>query len=222
MTQTEPHHWVTALNELVVPTKPIPAAASSINHLVESDFKWAKSKEKVLSLLEYAVPEEAIVVGHNSDFDKAFVAPALADRQWLDTLRLGRHLAPESDNHKNATLYYHLGGKKITWPLHDAAGDCAVTAAVLDMLVERYLAAGHPDDVEALIAFAELPILFPRMWLGKHKGKPFDEIKIDYLCWALDSLDLDRDQRFTIEHHIDEKRRMRRERFENNEVSAHA
>jgi hypothetical protein len=40
------------------------------------------------------------------------------------------------------------------------------------------------------------------MWLGKHYGKPFEEIDPGYLAWAFGNLKLDRDQRFTIECHL--------------------
>ena len=50
------------------------------------------------------------------------------------------------------------------------------------------------------------PSLLHTMRFGKHKGKTFEEIAGQgqgYLRWALANMDLDEDQKFTMQHYLE-------------------
>lgn len=210
---------------LVAPTKPLTADNSAIHGLIDEDFADAPGRDIALQRFDDKLfrwtrgadlSVRPILVAHFFEFDKGFI-PTLAERGGLCTKRLAYHLVIDAPNVSNLTLRYHFRDVarephiRALGDAHRAISDATVTAAIFPKLIDLYFAAGHPDDVDALIAFAESPILIKRMWLGKHYGKPFEEVPLDYFYWALDTLDLDIDQRFTLEHHREEQKRKRLE-----------
>ena len=191
---------------LVKPTKPLTADNSAIHGLIDEDFAKAKTIDSASYQFLWWLPDDTIIVTHHLEFDRGFL-PWIADRQGLCSKRLASHLCPDSPSSKNQVLRYwfkdvardpHIRALGDT---HRAIADATVTATILPHLIDIYLAQGGEDDIDALIAFAESPYLIKHMWLGKHYGKPIAEIDKSYLVWALQTIDLDRDQRFTLEHY---------------------
>jgi exodeoxyribonuclease X len=187
-----------SLEAFVDPGVPIPADISGITHIVDEDVCGKWELEQIAPALVQATAG-TIVVAHNSSFDLAFL-PMLACRRSICSKRLAQHIVPDAPNHKNQTLRYFLGhGKVVEGAGHRAGDDVTVTAKIFETLVERYLAAGGEDDVDALIALSESPTFVQRMYMGKHAGQPMRSLDDGMLRWILQKLDdvEHRDLRYT-------------------------
>jgi exodeoxyribonuclease X len=205
---------VREFSSLVRPTQPIPPAASAIHHIVDADVEDAPERAVVEDQLLAFLPASAVIVAHNAPYDRAIVGERFAAFPWLCTQRLAQHLAPEAPEYKNATLYYWMGGPKVTGALHRAGGDLDVTWFNLARLLDRYRAfaveqcAGDPErlakseQIETLLEFVNRPYVmtkFPNF--GKHKGVAMDQIPLDYFEWCLSPrglTDCDEDLRWNI------------------------
>jgi hypothetical protein len=116
------------------------------------------------------------------------------------------HVVPDAPNHKNQTLRYYFRDVARRADIlalgdaHRAISDARVTAAILGKVLPLYLSQGGEDDIGALIAYAESPVILKALPFGKHRGVPFAVADQRYLAWMLRNIpDLDRDMRFTIE-----------------------
>jgi exodeoxyribonuclease X len=148
-----------------------------------------------------------ILAAHNWDFDGAFLHPnhELISRA-VCTKRLAQHLWPELTSHRNQSLRYSRNLNVDTFGIgaHRALGDALVTAALLrnELQSAEFLALGI-KDVDALIDYAESPIILSTFPFGKHKGKLISEVPDDYIAWCLrDMKDLSRDMRATLEQRL--------------------
>jgi DNA polymerase III epsilon subunit family exonuclease len=146
---------VTATFEsLVDPEMPIPAFITSINGIDDAmvDGK-PRLRELVPELLEHC--RGAVVVAHNAAFDRRFL-PFLAAHPSACSWRLAAKVVPEAPNHKNQTLRTFFGvddpklhGRRS----HRALADVIVTRHVFFHCIERYVALGYDDHIEALFDF---------------------------------------------------------------------
>ena len=200
---------------LVRPTRPIPAEASAVHHLVEADFTDAPVRDVAMEKLLGFVSPDAVLTAHAAAFDRGVLAPAFDGQRWLCTERLAHHLVPDAPNFKNATLWYFLGGPKIVTALHRAGTDLRITEFVLLALLERYRVfavrecAGDDERLarsellETLLTFAARPYRIERMPFGKHKGRLMADVAREdarYLRWCLTGMDdLSPDLRWNIE-----------------------
>lgn len=197
---------------LVNPGVPIPCDVSGVTHLTDDDVAEAAQWEHAMELIPQLVPVGNVIVAHNAVFDQGFL-PCLADRSWVCSMRLAQHLIPNAPNYKNQTLRYLFGGAKLDLhglESHRALADVIVTQFVFKKLIERYLAQDRDDDVDALIAFANSPILVTRpLWFGKHRGLTIDKCPSDYIAWALSPrgmADMEDDLRYTFETELAKRR----------------
>jgi exodeoxyribonuclease X len=176
---------VRAFSSLVNPGLPIPARATEVHHITDAHVAAAPAIDEVAPILQ-RMCAGTIVVAHNAAFDRGFL-PMLADHPGLCTLRLARHVFPELRSHANQALRHALDVALPSDPgeAHRAFSDARVTAAVLDVLLERYLRMGYPADIDALLAFAKSKITFPRFPFGRYRNVPLPHVPGDYLQWML-------------------------------------
>lgn len=153
--------------------------------------------------LDKAVPEilsmikRSIIVGHGVGFDiecialgadRAGIVHTLRQNRTIDTLRLAR-LYGESPTNSLEQLRKHFN---IEFEgAHRAMNDVVVNMEVFKFLAKRY------KTTEQLLDILTRPIQLRVMPLGPHKGRPFKEIPIDYLKWAVHK-DFDQDLIFSI------------------------
>ncbi|HEY4439966.1 MAG TPA: 3'-5' exonuclease [Candidatus Elarobacter sp.] len=188
-----------AFSTLVNPGRPIPPRATEVHGIADADVADAPPLAEVAPTLR-RLCMGAIVVAHNAGFDRGFL-PMLAGRPGLCTLRLARHLLPELRSHANQALRETLG---IALPAgaeaHRAFSDVSVTASILEILLNRYLTAGHPPDTEALLALAASRVRYPRFPFGRYRHIPLREVPSGYLAWMLRASDppFDADVRTTV------------------------
>jgi DNA polymerase-3 subunit epsilon len=99
----------------------------------------------------------------------------------------------ESPSNSLDVLRRHFG--IVAEGAHRAKSDVLVNIQVFRRLAHRYKTTEAIDEVLAK------PILMKAMPLGKHKGRSFREIPIEYLCWAVRQ-DFDRDLIFSLRTEI--------------------
>ena len=175
---SKPDSW------LVRPVRPITALGKSIHHIVDGDVSGAPPLAAVMQKLVAIVPPADVYVAHNYHTEQRFL-PALAEREWICTLKVARHLCPEAKNHKNGFIRYFLGSideasahdRALAHPPHRAGPDSYVTARNLIKLAERM-------SIDAMVDLtASPPSVMP---FGKWSGHKFAEIPTDYLQWMVD------------------------------------
>lgn len=192
---------------LVDPKCIIPSEVSALNGITSVDVEGAPVMDFALwSLVEFSFAvsnHTPFYAAHNFEFDSAFLGMG---PKGVCTKRLAMKLWPAAPNHKNQTLRYWRGLHSETFGIaaHRALGDALVTAALLrdELTCGEFKALGI-EDVDALIAYADAPILLELMPFGKHKGQPIASLPRSYIDWCLREMkDLSRDMRYTLERAI--------------------
>ena len=147
-----------------------------------------------------------ILVGHGIPFDISFLAQEakrhdipcfLGNQQFLDTLRLAR-LYGESPTNSLEKLREHFN--IAAEGAHRAMNDVMVNIEVFKFLTQNY------KTTEQLIERLKKPIPLKAMPLGKHKGRPFHEIPVEYLQWAANK-DFDQDLLFSIRSELKKRKK---------------
>jgi exodeoxyribonuclease X len=149
----------------VDPQRSIPPEVSAIHHITDEMVKG----KPIMPKLGIALPQYECLVAHNAPFDRSFL-PWFAKKPWLDTLRLARHILPDSPQHGNQYLRYAL---KLAVPecenvaAHRALADCFVTGHLLHSLLAK-LPEDAPKTLPEIIAWTERPILQKVCGFKKH------------------------------------------------------
>ncbi|WP_029570158.1 exodeoxyribonuclease X [Pantoea ananatis] len=186
------------MSDFVKPPEPITVGAMAVHHITDAMVADAPPLSDVIDRYLNA----DVYVAHNAAFDRPKLPQITAP--WICTLKLARKLYPELESHSNQYLRYHFM-LDVDVPenlhAHRALYDCYVTAALLLRLNrDARLTIAQMRDISAR------PSLLHTMRFGKHKGKTFEEIAGQdqgYLRWALANMDLDEDQKFTMQHYLE-------------------
>lgn len=189
-------------SSLIKPSRPIDPEASAVSHISNNMVATAPDPARIIPVIKHHAAD-AIFVAHHAAFDRSFVSNLIGsdEHKWICTRRIARQLWPDAPRHKNQVLRYWL-------PLdvpddlgsHRAAEDAMVTAHLLLREIERYLAQGLPDHIEAFAEYAQQPIRICRMPFGRYFGKAMSDVPTDYLQWAVINVsDLDPDLRWTMQ-----------------------
>lgn len=132
---------VNPLETLVKISKPMPAQASAVHHIIDADLMGAPSIEDALVPFVEHDDAELVFVAHNADFERSFLKPWLRSQRWICTYKVALRVLPDLPSHSNQFLRYHFG---IINPLgierdainpHRAISDCYVTGAVFAKLL---------------------------------------------------------------------------------------
>ncbi len=147
-----------------------------------------------------------IIVGHGIGFDitlianeaKRFQIPTkITEQPQIDTLRLAR-LYGESPVNSLERLRQHFNIKPEG--AHRAMSDVIVNIEVFKQLTRNF------NTTSQIFKTLLKPIKLKQMPLGKHKGRRFEEIPLEYLLWA-EKKDFDQDLLFSIRSEIRSRRR---------------
>jgi len=186
-------------SSLIRPPHSIPAASSAIHHLVDADVAAAPMARDI-------VPEilgdqtGRVYVAHNAKFESAFLAPFLPGATWACSYKAALRIWPQAEGYSNQFLRYWLGlafgGEAM--PPHRALPDCHVTARIFAELLKY-------ASVEDMIGWFGEPPLLPHVTFGKHRGKKWDELPVDYLQWVRDQKDMDPDLVWNAKHELDHR-----------------
>lgn len=199
------NHVLQSFESLINPECEIPQISQDI-HKISSEMLQGKPKiESVLPDLLKMIHGN-VLVGHGIGFDIALIAaeakrhqiPTTIEKQlFIDTLRMAR-LYGESPINSLEKLRQHFNIE--AEGAHRAMNDVIVNIEVFKQLAKPY------PTTEQLLETLKKPIKLKAMPLGKHKGRKFDEIPIEYLLWA-ERKDFDQDLLFSIRSELRNRKR---------------
>ncbi len=181
---------------LVNPECDIPSVSQEI-HKISAAMLVGKPKIAAVLPEVLALIGNHIIVGHAINFDIELVASEAKRNQipthiqslpFIDTLRLAR-LYGQSPTNSLEVLRQHFNIPPEG--AHRAMSDVATNIEVF-----KYLAKPYRSSAEILNALKK-PIRLKAMPLGKHKGRKFEEIPLEYLRWA-ERKDFDQDLLYSI------------------------
>lgn len=168
---------------LVNPNILIPPETTAIHHITdEMVVDQPSSKEAIPRVLK--MTKKLPIIGHNIRFDTDILSNeaardaipcSLTSNIHIDTLRLAR-LYGESPSNSLSMLGSHFGIESDT--AHRAMNDVKLNITVFKKLVTQF------NTLAAVLERLKKPIKMRRMPLGKHKGRDFSDIPLDYLAWA--------------------------------------
>lgn len=190
---------------LIDPECAIPQVSQDI-HKISIDM--LQGKPKVAQILPEVLKMIGghILVGHGIGFDIALIAaeakrsqiPTNIEKQpFIDTLRMAR-LYGESPINSLQRLREHFN-------IEPEGAHRAMSDVIVNIEVFKYLAKSY-QTTEQLLKTLEKPIKLKTMPLGKHKGRKFDEIPVEYLLWA-ERKDFDQDLLFSIRSELRNRKR---------------
>ncbi len=194
-----------SLETLIDPQRPIPDETIAIHHITPDMVKGKPLIENTLSEVLELVGN-GIIVGHGIGLDIAFLVAAckqygiptrLSANQRVDTLRLAR-LYGESPTNSLETLRKHFNIKEEG--AHRAMNDVIVNIEVYKHLSKPF------KTTKELLDRLKKPILLKKMPLGKHKARPFSDIPIEYLGWAVHQK-FDQDLLFSIKTELSKRKK---------------
>jgi len=147
---------VATFESLVNPFRAIPPYVTAI-HGIDDSMVWGRPMLRDLKPELLELCRGAVVVAHNAAFDRRFL-PFLAGHPSACSWRLASLVVPEAPNHKNQTLgeFFNVSDPNLAGRRpHRALADVIVTRHVFFHCIERYLADGYDDDIEALFDFLQ-------------------------------------------------------------------
>ena len=192
---------------LVDPGKLIPAESMAVHHITDEMVKGKPKIEDVLGKV-FEMCGDYPIMGHNIGFDLQLIMASAKKRKItcpfdlqnsIDTVRLAR-LFGETPSNKLEDLRKHFN-------IPDEGAHRAMNDVMVNIQVFKYLAKEFRSTSDIMKRLRE-PILLKAMPLGKHKGKPFKELPIDYIHWASHQ-DFDKDLLFSLQ---DEKRKRQKKK----------
>jgi DNA polymerase-3 subunit epsilon len=168
---------------LINPGCPIPETSQEIHKISQEMVEGKPMIQEVLPEILKMIKGH-ILVGHGIGFDIALIAaeasrhniPSQIEQQpFFDTLRMAR-LYGESPINSLQQLRQHFN---IAFEgAHRAMSDVIVNIEVFKQLSKPFA------SVEEWMDRLQKPIRLKAMPLGKHKGRKFEEIPLEYLEWA--------------------------------------
>lgn len=198
-------HTIASYETLIDPECQIPEASIAIHHITQQMVQGKPSISKVLPEI-FALIGSHIIVGHGINLDIAFLResakrhhlPCPVDNNlFIDTLRLAR-LYGESPTNSLEKLRQHFNIAQEG--AHRAMSDVTVNIDVFKHLAHSF------HTTEQLLDRLKKPILMKTMPLGKHKGRLFSEIPIEYLRWAAQA-DFDQDLLFSVRSELQKRKK---------------
>lgn len=190
---------------LIDPEGPISESSMQIHHITN---EMVVGKPKIKDVLPeiFALIGHTIIIGHGIQLDISFLSESakrasipttIENNISIDTLRLAR-LYGESPTNSLEKLREHFNIEPEG--AHRAMSDVTVNIAVFKYLSHSF------KTTEELLERLKKPILLKAMPLGKHKGRPFSAIPIEYLQWAAGA-DFDQDLLFSIRTELQKRKK---------------
>lgn len=189
---------------LIDPEMVIPEASIAIHHITQNQVAGKPKIQEVLPEILKRLRGH-IIVGHGIKLDIEFIANTaerhnipcqIRNQPYIDTLRLAR-LYGQSPVNSLERLRQHFNIEEEG--AHRAMSDVVVNIEVFKFLSQSF------KTTEELLKRLQNPILLKTMPLGKHKGRPFSDIPMDYLQWALKK-DFDEDLTFSIRNELKKRK----------------
>jgi DNA polymerase-3 subunit epsilon len=190
---------------LIDPGTLISPESMAIHHITDEMVKGKPKIKDVLPQLLKLIGRHT-VVGHGIPYDMAIVQAAakraniqckLKSQVNIDTLRLARSYG-EAPSNSLEVLRKHFN-------IAAEGAHRAMNDVVVNIEVFKYLSASY-KTTKQLFDMLDKPVELKKMPLGKHKGRPFKEIPVEYLGWAAHQ-DFDRDLMFSIKKELKKRKK---------------
>lgn len=190
---------------LINPNCPIPQSSTEIHHITDDMVKGKPTINEVLPEFLKFVGQH-ILVGHGIPFDISIVTQEakshripchLPSLTHIDTLRLARHYG-QSPVNSLEYLRQHFNIPDVG--AHRAMNDVTVNIEVFKNLSTNF------KTTKELLEILSKPVKLKVMPLGKHKGRPFKEVPVEYLQWAVNK-DFDRDLIFSLKMELKRRKK---------------
>jgi DNA polymerase-3 subunit epsilon len=190
---------------LIDPEILIPENTIEIHHITDEMVKGKPLVKEVLPKVLNLV-QDHIIVGHGIQMDISFISEEckraqipcnIHENRFIDTLRLAR-LYGQSPVNSLERLRQHFN-------IADEGAHRAMSDVIVNIEVFKYLSQNF-KTVKELQKRLEKPIQLKTMPLGKHKGRKFSEIPLEYLQWAVRK-DFDMDLMYSIKSELKNRRK---------------
>jgi DNA polymerase-3 subunit epsilon len=181
---------------LIDPEILIPENTIEIHHITDEMVKGKPLVKEVLPKVLNLV-QDHIIVGHGIQMDISFISEEckraqipcnIHENRFIDTLRLAR-LYGQSPVNSLERLRQHFN-------IADEGAHRAMSDVIVNIEVFKYLSQN----------FKTVKELQKTMPLGKHKGRKFSEIPLEYLQWAVRK-DFDMDLMYSIKSELKNRRK---------------
>ncbi len=195
---------IESFETLIDPQGLIPEASIAIHHINDHMVKGKPKIQEVLPKI-FEFIDKHIIVGHGITNDIAFLCAAAKQNQipcplpshpYLDTLRLAR-LYGESPINSLERLRQHFN-------IAEEGAHRAMNDVIVNIEVFKYLSRSF-KTTEQILNRLKSPILLKTMPLGKHKGRTFSEIPVEYLRWAVNQ-NFDQDLLFSLKTELKKRK----------------
>lgn len=193
------------------PIRPIPPEASAIHHITMRMVKNEPTFSQSISNIEnITLQKPKYYIAHNSDYDKKVLvasckrdgvdslAQEFEDTKWICTWRLAKAILGVDYSKFQYNLSYlryalHLNVSD-DLGAHDGYSDVTVCAKLFETLVElaymdKKIYPGQ-DLGEQLYNLCWAPKKVETWPFGKYKGQKLDAIPTDFYIWAIENIDL--------------------------------
>lgn len=196
---------IASMETLVNPEKPIPEDSTKIHHITNDMVKGKPTIKEVLKdYLDFA--KDIPIVGHGIGFDiniitseaeRAGIYSELKKQPSIDTLRLARLYGESAINSLEALRsHFNIPAQGA----HRAMNDVMVNIEVFKFLTNNFA------TTEKMLHRLKKPIALKTMPLGKHKGRIYQDIPIEYLRWAA-AQNFDQDLLFSLRSEINRRKK---------------
>lgn len=190
--------WKVTFDSFYKPSKPISPHVSAICFITNKMVEDRPSFEDELDYIQSLFDKTQYIVAHNAFYDEKVLARYdLKLPPMLCTMRMAKKIYESNKSVEAYNLSYLRYALNL--PIsddiiaHRADQDSLVTAALFEHLVNAAVQDWHVDEKKGplgqqLVKWLEEPIIVHTMPFGKHKGKPMQDVPLDYWQWALETL----------------------------------
>ena len=155
------------------------------------EFQGSPARSRLQELLK-----DHLLVAHNAPFDAKILANegiTVDPARTIDTLRVSKHLIPESEQYKLQYLRYALnldGALEAPAFPHDAAGDVIILESLFNhlgsVIQQKFTLGGTDEIIKKMLELTQTPVLLQTFAFGKYINKTFQEVASadrGYLEW---------------------------------------
>ncbi len=196
---------IDSFDTLIDPEVDISLQSQSIHNISKEMIKGKPKIKEVLSdILKFIGTH--VIIGHGIKFDIDIISNEakrnqiicnIHEAKYIDTLRLARLYGESPYNSlKELSKHFNLEFEGA----HRALNDVKANIEIFKKLASSFTTT--PQMFNRL----EKPILLKKMPLGKHKGRLFSEIPIEYLKWAAGK-EFDQDLLYSIRLEINNRKK---------------
>lgn len=174
---------ISTSTSLINPGRPISAGAGAVNGITDTMVADAQTIEAYMAGDgAVMVDDDVLIIGHNIAFDMKYLGQHLPESvKTLCTVKCARHIYPDADNHKQATLAYMLGLTTDRSKAHSADGDIDVLIGIFACMMRD-----ADVDIDGMLAIQDIPIKITKMNFGMHRGMKLEDLPASYVRWCLE------------------------------------